>query len=162
MKFLSALFIACAAISTYANNSDKDQIKALYAKLENALRSKDINAVEATEAPDFTDTENGRKLSKAEANKQMKTEFASIKSLQVFKINLTSLKINGNTAHGTTTYSMKFKSAGMTSGDKTTHSYELTGSTEEDLVKTHKGWLFKSTKNKGSKLRVDGKPMKMG
>ena len=139
-----------------AAGNDKQQIRALYAKLKNAMVSKNAAAIEKMEAPGFTQTEQGRTMDAAQANAMMKQEFAMVKKTKRMNLDISQITIKGKNAHVKTKYLMEAIIAGP---DKKNHTMKVTGGTEDTLVKSAKGWLFLKEKDTGSKALVDGKPM---
>ena len=150
-----SLAVAITA-SSFAAGNDKQQIRALYAKMRNALMTKNAGFIEKVEAPGFTQTERGQTMTAAQANAMMKQEFAMVKKTNKLTINIKSLDVKGKTAHVKTMYMMDAIIFGQ---DKKDHTMKVTGGTEDMLVKTAKGWLFQSEKDTGSKAWLDGKPM---
>jgi len=149
---------AASAVCSLASSNDKQQIRMLYTKLKNAMMTKNIAAIEKMESPDFTETEMGRTLNAKQANDSMKMQFRMIKQTKYINMDITSMKIEGKNAHVTTKFAMEAVMMGQDSKD---HTLKVTGTTVEMLVKTANGWLFKSEKDTGSKVVMDGKPVKM-
>ena len=150
------VLFAVLAASSVASPKDKQQIRALYARLKNAMITKNMAAIEKMEAPGFSDTEMGKTFTAAEANAQMKQHFASIKKMKHMSMQITNLNVKNKNAVAKTKYAMEAIFSGP---DKKNHNLKITGTTEDNLVKTAKGWLFQSEKDTGTKALVDGKPM---
>jgi len=153
----AALVILAASVA--ASSKDEQQIRALYAKFGHAMKTLNLRAIEAAEAPGFTETEMGKTYTAQEANSQMKQQFAMTKQVTKMNLKVTSIKVTGKTAAATTSYSFTAK---VTGRDKKLHTLSVSGTTAEDLMKTSKGWMFKSERDTGSKIMMDGKPFSPG
>jgi hypothetical protein len=84
------------------------------------------------------------------------------KGVSVAKISVASVKVSGNTAHAVSNFVMDMSIVGSGKGDKKLHHMHLTGSNEADLVKSSKGWLFKTVTGRTTKATMDGKPFNTG
>lgn len=141
-----ALFCSVAG----ATSKDDQEIRAAYAKLEHAMRTKNVAGVVALEAPGYTDTEYKKKpMSASEANAEMKQEFDMVKTPLDIRINVLNIHIKGNRASATTRYTLTFS----VQKDKD----EFVGTTADTLIKTSKGWQFLSTADTSQKYYKNGK-----
>lgn len=161
MKALSKISVSALAVvlaaGIFAAPTDQKQIKTLYAKLKNAMVTRNIAAIDRLEAPGFTEEEGGMKLDAAQADKMMKQEFRAIKKVKHMDMKITSLKINGKSAQVSTKYSME--ATMIDPSDKKVHVLTVSGTTAETLVKTARGWLFLTEKDTGHTAMRDGKPV---
>lgn len=159
LRLFAIAGVALCTAGSFASSRDEQQIKAAYTKLEHALKTRNISAIEALEAPGFTDNAEGRTMTAQESNAQMKQQFSMMKSVDTFNIKVTSIRVNGRTAKGSTSFTMK--GTLRVGKDPKVHTFKVVGTTTEDLVKTSKGWLFKHTSDTGSRSWMDGKEIKM-
>lgn len=148
-----------SASSLTARADDKADIQALYGKLQAAMKAKNTKAVMALGAPDFTSIDHGMKLNAKQTAQMMDMQFKMVKSMDNLKMNVQKLDIKGKKAAATASFSFSGK---MTGQDGKVHTLSDSGVTKDTLVKTPKGWLFKSTETVSSHPMMDGKPMQMG
>jgi ketosteroid isomerase-like protein len=158
---LAALAAAALTIGNGpARADDKSEIKALYKKLERAMKAKDVKAILATGTADFTHKGAGMPTMDAKATAQMmEQQFKLMKSLDKVVMSPDKIMIHGGSATVLSSFQMK---GTMTMPDGKVHSMTDSGTSKETLVKTKKGWLFKVVEMGTSKPMMDGKPMQMG
>jgi len=158
MQIRAVLLTALALLSAgglTARADDKKDIKAVYVKVVNAMKAKDLKAVFATGTQDFSYTENGKTMSGDELSNMMQQQFQMIKGTPKVKMNVVSCKITGAMAEVVSTDASEMMISGE---DGKTHKLVSTGKSKDELVKTDKGWLMKSVTILSSAMTLDGKP----
>jgi ketosteroid isomerase-like protein len=145
---IAAMSALC--MGAFAATKDEDSIRNTYAKMASAMKSKDLAAVESLEAPGYTHSAMGQTLDAAKANSMMKQEFQQVQSFSAFEIKVASIKVSGSTARAATNFRMALNTQG--------HVITVTGTSKDTLVKTGKGWQFKTSVFSAGKTLMDGKP----
>jgi len=163
MKLSTILVVGVLGLASQAARADDSaEIKALYAKLTAAMTMKNVNAVMALAAPGFTMVEpDGKVLNAQQARALMNQEFKSMGAVKSLSISPTAIKVSGRTAKVKTKFSgaMSMVDAKGEMGPiGKSHTLSMSGIGTNTLVKTSKGWLFKSTSSKTEKMMLDGKP----
>jgi ketosteroid isomerase-like protein len=160
---LAAVFAAlllAGIVPTAVRADDKavrKEIEGLYAKMVQAMKNKNIKSVMETGTPDFTMKQaNGQVLKAKDVAVQMQGEFAMTKSVDQCTMTIDKLTVNGNTAVSTASYIMAMTVGGQKPGE--THKFTSKGINKDTLVKTPKGWKFKSVENVKDTMTMDGKP----
>lgn len=155
---LPAVATLVLAGSVFGTGNDRKDIDALYAKLIAAMKAKSADGIIKLGTKDFTSKQGGMTFNAEQAKKQMEMQFKATKKVDKFEVKVLTCNIAGKTANVTTSYNMALKIVGQ---DGKLHSLTGTGKSKEVLVKTDKGWLFKSTEDTSSSMMMDGKPMPM-
>jgi len=161
-RFTLSALLAAAALSlsvVAARADDKSDIHALYGKILAAMKAKDTKAIMALGTPDFYSVDHGMRMDAKQTAQMMDMQFKMMKSMDSMKMNVDKLDIKGKNAVAMTSYSFSGK---MTGQDGKLHTMSDSGVTKDTLVKSAKGWLFKSTETISSHPMMDGKPMPMG
>jgi ketosteroid isomerase-like protein len=154
---IAAAIVALSAASVQAD--DKSEIRALYVKLSKAIKAKDIKRVMATGTADFTNKNPGSPAMSAKQSAEMMEQgFKMMKSVEKVEMTPVKITVNGKTAMVASKFEMKGTMAGP---DGKTMVMADKGTGREKLVKTAKGWLFKSAETLTSKPTMNGKPMEM-
>jgi hypothetical protein len=158
-----AATLVMAGLATAVRADDRAEINALYARLEEALKTKTPEATLALETPDFTEkSANGKSISGKQLVEQMKQQYASIKDVKDVKITVKKATITGKTARVTTelNYTVLVEDKEGHMGSKGgTHEMAMDGEVKNDLVKTAAGWKFKTTQRGVGKMFIDGNPI---
>jgi ketosteroid isomerase-like protein len=160
-RFTLSALLAAAALSlpvVSARADDKSDIHALYGKILAAMKAKDTKAIMALGTPDFVSIDHGTKMNAQQTAQMMDMQFKMMKSMDSMKMNVEKLDIKGKNAAATTNYAFKVK---MTGQDGKLHTISDSGITKDTLVKTGKGWLFKTQETISQHSMMDGKPMPM-
>lgn len=155
---LSALLAVSVALSSgsAARADDKSDINALYTKIEAAMKAKNVKGIMALGTPDFVTIDHGQKMDAKQSAAMMEQQFKMIKSFDSLKMKLSKIDIKGKNAVATTTYSFN---GDITGPDGKQHKMADKGVTKDILVKTPKGWLFKSSETISQHPTMDGKPV---
>ncbi len=158
-----SLILAAAGIALFGTApvraDDKSDINALYGKIIKAMKAKDVKAIMALGTPDFTSTEAGHTMNAAQTAQVMETQFKMTKSLDSVTMKPTKIDIKGGNAVVLADYTFK---GTITGQDGKTHKMSDAGVTKDMLVKTNKGWMFKSTESVKQNPMIDGKSVSMG
>ena len=148
--------LSAALVPAIARADDKAEINALYGKIQAAMKAKNTKAIMALGTPDFVTIDHGVKMDAKQTAQMMDTQFKMIKSFDSLKMAVSKLDIAGKNATATATYSFKGEITGQ---DGKSHTMSDSGLTKDTLVKTLKGWLFKSSETISQHPIMDGKPM---
>lgn len=146
----------------HADSADEKAIRALFAKLEQAFKNKDMKAIMAMSTSDFTEKmPNGTVLTAKQAEAQMTQEFAMIKSIKEVSMKPGKIKVNGKTA--TAMSDFKFNETvvdqmGQLGKKGATHAMSGTGQSRVTLAKGQDGWKFKREEALKVNMTLDGKP----
>jgi hypothetical protein len=165
LRGLIVIVAAAALLASFAGPAcadDRAEINALYSKLEAALKNKTPEDTLALETPDFTATENGKKITGKQLVQEMKAQDASVKTVKDVSIKIKKATITGKTAKVTTDFSYLVEvedPEGHMGPKGATHEMSMRGEVSNDLVKTAAGWKFKTMKQGVGKMLVDGKPV---
>ena len=138
-----------------AKADDKQDIAALYAKLDKAVVAKDLKTIMATGAPGFTYTEAGHTMSGDQVSAQMQQQFQATTGTPKSKTTVTSVVVKGTTA---VVGSIGVTELQMVLPDGKPHKLSSTSKTSDTLTKTAKGWLFQKINILSNKMTLDGKP----
>jgi hypothetical protein len=153
-KSIAALAgFAALCSASFAGTNDDTAVRATYAKLVHAMKSKNTSELKALYAPGYTETALGKTMTVDQVISQYKMMFTIIKTYAVFDVKVTSVKVAGKNATASTTY----RFVGNVAQQGQTHKLILTGKTSDKLVKTGKGWLFQSEVDHDSEATMDGK-----
>lgn len=159
---LAVIALACG-IAGESRADDQTEIAALYKKLESAMRAQSSEATLALLAPDFSyKARDGKILNGKQFADQLKVQKAGIKAVKEMKMKVTATHITGNTAKVTNEFSwaMQIEDARGQMGPKgMLHTMASTGSVENDLTKTPKGWRFVTLHTVNGNMTMDGKPI---
>ncbi len=166
IAFGLALTMAACFTGAQARADDRKEIDALYAKLAQALRTKNADATLSLETHDFTaKSPDGKLLNGKQLAAQMKQENADVKSVKAVNIKVKSADIKGKTAKVTSSFDyvgeVEDKQGHMGPKGKT-HVMSMSGEVKNDLVKTASGWKFKTMQQVAGKMMMDGKPFNPG
>lgn len=167
MRILNLLVAASvlAAASVAARADDAADIRAAYTKITAAMKAKNLKAIIAMEAPGYTETSSMGTMNAKQANAMMESNFKMVKVVKAAIMTPLDIKVNGKSAtvktkiHFVMVMTDKDGQMGPKGKD---HVFTFDGTSTDVLVKTAKGWLFKSTKETSRKLLMDGKPMPEG
>ena len=159
----AAAFGAAIAVSVPAAADDRKDIEALYAKLAQALKTRNADATLALETPDFTAKGmDGKPMTGKQLAAQMKQENAGVKSVKSVDIKIRDMKITGKTAVVTTSFNYMVEvidAEGHMGRKGQTHTMGMAGMVKNELAKTTSGWKFKSMEQSPGEMTMDGKPM---
>ena len=156
------MLVAGGITPVRADSADEKAIRAMYVKLEQAFKNKDMDAIMALSTKDFTEKmPDGKVLSAKEAEQQMRQEFAMTKEVKSVSMHPDSIKVSGKNA--TVMGTFKFTdivvdSQGMMGPKGAQHTLSGSGKSRVKLVKTAEGWRFKSEEGLSMKATMDGKP----
>ena len=159
-RFLSPIIPAaliCASLPSLSMPAgqmpDKTAIKILYTRLSNAMKMKDVRAIQSLGTPDFTNKlRDGKVYNAKDSLAEMEKGFRSMKRITDIKINIRSLTINGKKAVAVVDHNMsavivmQSKPADMT----------MKSSSKDTLVKTPQGWKFKSVVSLSEEMTING------
>ena len=153
---LSAASLVIIPTCALAAESDSAAIKAVYAKLSDAMRAKNVKAIAALGTPDFTVKEkNGTVHNAKESMAMMEQEFRTTKKINDLRMTLRSIKSDGRKATTTVDYVI---ASVIVQGGKP-HDFKLSSTSRDTLVKTPQGWKFKSVETLSETMTMDGQPM---
>lgn len=105
MKFinsllLSVLLVVVASASTNAFRAAdevRDELEAIYAKIDKAIMAKDIDTLSSLLAADYEKNEGTTKLNRADAIAEMKKNFDMVKSIESTKTTIDKIEqVEGN------------------------------------------------------------------
>jgi ketosteroid isomerase-like protein len=132
---------------------DKTAIKILYTRLCNAMKNKDVRAIEVLGTSDFTHKgPDGKVKSAKEAMAEVEQGLRSMKKINDVKADIRSVAISGKKAVVTVNYTMsavivqKGKPADMS----------MKSTSKDTLVKTPQGWKFKSVSAVTDEASING------
>ncbi len=151
-----AMFLTVLAPSALAQSVPPD-IKAVYDKLIAAMVNKDVKMLAATSSPNFRlKLATGQEMSAEEAFKTLDNQFKMMPGKPKMSLKFTKCVVKGSTA--TVWVTGTFESKMKISPDNKTGALVETSKGKDILVKSKKGWLFKSIEFTESKSTLDGKP----
>ena len=148
-----------------ARADDKADIQALYKKVVAAFKAKDVKAIMAMGTPDFTMKERGVTMNAKQSEAEIKQEFAMTRTLKKIVMNPDQIEVKGKNATVFSSFASEaviLDATGAFGPKGKTHVMAGTGKMREMLVKTSKGWKFKSIETLSDNMTIDGKPMQMG
>lgn len=155
--FLAIVWLAVSAIACHAEDgkfTDKPAIQELYTRLSNAMRAKDMKTIASLGTPDFTATDaSGKVYNARQSLAMMESDLRSMKRINAVKPRIRSIALDGKKA---TTVAEMQVSAVMVQGGKP-HDMKSTSVSKDTLVKTAKGWKFKSVVSLSADVTMDGR-----
>ncbi|MEP6755191.1 MAG: nuclear transport factor 2 family protein [Chthonomonadales bacterium] len=165
MRFTSkfGLLAVASAICLTGNvrvfADDKLDIGNTYITATNALKKKDMKGFLKTYTDDFVMiASDGTKLNWGAMKAQLETQFNADVNVDIFDMKMLSCRITGKTARATSLSNMKIHGMGP---DGKPMVMESTDKADDTLVKTPKGWKFKSSKSLKTTMSVNGKVIDM-
>lgn len=160
------LLLVLVIAGSTARANDRQEIDALYTRFKHAFLHKDYDALTALESPDFTDKgPKGRTLNAQQANAEIKQQFANTKSVKKMDVQIKKLTIQGKNATALTNFTFAgviVDTDGEMGAKGKTHAMMVIGSTRDTLIKTAKGWRFKTFSTTSKNVLVDGKSPSSG
>lgn len=153
MLAYAAVGLALVASATVRADDRKD-IEAMFAKLDKAISAKDVNTVKTLYVKDMTFTDSGAKMTGVQIVSLMDQQLKAIPSIKS-KHTVESCTVKGNQA--TVKTSDVTNISGPDPGGKQ-HTMVSSNISNDVLVKTSAGWVFKSITVLSKKLTMDGKP----
>lgn len=155
---LSVLALAAALLTfgtSTARADDRADIEALYAKISAAMKAKNTKAIYALGTSDFVTKEQGVTMNAKDSAKMMEEQFKSMKKIHQCTMKASKITIKGTNAVVINDSTFDATTSGP---DGKSHKMVMIGSSKDTLVKTKKGWLFKSVEMLTAKMTMDGKP----
>lgn len=153
---LAAAAISFGSVAQGGDDPDKE-LKALYAKMDVAVKAKDIKALTQYLNDDFTFDIDGKTLKRAEAIGMFQKSFEQVGEISGVKTVVTKIQqVEGNyivdstqTLNATVT---------LPSGKKS--QIEAVGKSRDWWIKMEdKGWKIIHSEDMGQKMTIDGKPV---
>lgn len=162
---LAAILVGFAMNSASAHADDQKDIQALNTKLQSAFRKKDASAIEKLSTPDYTEKlPNGTTMTRAQITQQMKMQFSMTKAVNKMETRLSKVVVKGKMATAKSSYIYVGEIVdpeGHMGPKGKSHKISVSGVGSSVLVKTPKGWLFKSMTSDKESMMMDGKPLSM-
>jgi ketosteroid isomerase-like protein len=145
----------------------KKQADANYTKMMSAFMKKDAKGVMSVYADNFEGVGMmGQKVTKAQAEAEMKHHMADTKKINAAKFNITGLKVKGNNATGTVDFHLDcvtVDTQGMMGPKGKTHKLVMDDQSNVTWAKAGGKWLITKEAPTGkTKMMVDGKPFNPG
>jgi ketosteroid isomerase-like protein len=140
----------------------KKELNALFGNFAAAFRKKDVKTAMSFFAPDYTATEGGRTLTRAQVEAQTAMAMSRLKSVDALSWNIQKLTVKGSTA---TTVALESMTAtivdteGQMGPKGQTHKIKDVERTRDRFVKTSKGWLLKHSETLSADITIDGKKL---
>ena len=166
-SLILAILAAIPALITMpiaANADDKADIAALYARLQTAMKAQSPDLMLPLLAPDFSYKDRkGNVLNRKQFADQLNVQKKEV-TVKDIKLKIIRSVVKGKAAKVTNEFSWSMDivdTVGQTGpkGKGTHHTLASTGSVENDLEKTPKGWRFLTLNTVNGKMTMDGKPM---
>ncbi len=156
--------LACILLNTPAVKADdKKDIQTLYSKLQAGFLNKDADAISKLSTPDYTQKmSNGTTMNRAQVTQNLKMQFSMTKKVKKMDMKLSNISVKGKTASGTSSYTFTGEIVdpdGHMGAPGKSHLLSVSGSEHATMVKTPKGWRFKSISSDQEKMTMDGKPL---
>jgi hypothetical protein len=170
-KWILAPIVATAMLPLASAADDaaavKKQADANYAKMMSSFIKKDAKGVMAPYADSFEGVGMmGQKVTKAQAETEMKQHMADTKKVNVAKFNITGMKVNGDKATGAVGFHLDcvtVDNEGMMGPKGKTHKLVMDDQQNVTWSKTSGKWLIvKEAPTGKTKMMVDGKPFNPG
>ena len=156
VRLAGSILALSLTVAAFSSNQDERAIRAVYARLQHAMLTKNVSAIEQLEGPGFTDTEHGMTMDAKKANAEMKQQFSMARFTQCH-ITVTNISVSGKNAVAQSRYTMD----AVAKVQGKSHRLHMTGTTHDQLLKTKRGWLFTYTKDTTEHETEDGKPIPM-
>jgi ketosteroid isomerase-like protein len=97
MLAVAGLAFSNVLITTTAANDAKKELAAVYAKIDAAIKNKDVKTLASLLAEDYEKEVEGKKLNRAETIAEMKENFEAIKSIDSIKTTIDKIQhVEGN------------------------------------------------------------------
>jgi hypothetical protein len=152
-KHIALAALAAVTVAAQARTSDETAIRKMYTKMASSFKSLSASSMIALEAPGYYEIDDGNKKTTEETNDDTKKLMGAAKVCNFFDLKIDSVKVKGITAKAKSTVHFEF-----TMKDK--HTYEVWGTSEDNLVKGAKGWLVQNSVEKTTKIKMDGREIK--
>jgi hypothetical protein len=156
-----ALTVSSAALADDAA-AVKKEILAGYTKRMEALKKRDIKGFIAFNADDYKGTSQGRTVTKAEVEADMKGYIADTNTINSYSYDVQNLKVNGKNATGKATFALDATvkdSQGMFGAKGKTHRLKFKQNFDTTYIKIGGDWkLSKEMELNPPKVTIDGKP----
>ncbi|MDQ4123272.1 MAG: nuclear transport factor 2 family protein [Acidobacteriota bacterium] len=161
-KIFLAVALSALAGSNFVNLVQADakvrkELAAVYAKVDAAVKAKDLKALESLLADDYEGRSDGKKMNKAETIARMKQHFEMVKEFTSSKTKIDKIQhLEGNEIVDYT-QTIKGTVAGPNGKDV---PLDVSVKGRDWWVKNDDGkWICVAGEETGSEVRVDGKPM---
>lgn len=155
------LFVLAASAGA-EDRATRRELDAVYARMAQATRKKDLQTILDLGAPDFKmKQQNGQVLTLQGLKQTLAMQMAMVQSIDAMEMKIQKLRVKGKTAETTVAYKMAMTSQADQKTGKS-HIVADTGVTHDVLVKTPQGWKFKSVERVKSNMTMDGKPFSLG
>lgn len=156
LMMLAAMFMPVSPARADEKELRKE-FEAIYAKVDEAIKNKDVKALTAMLADDFTSKEeDGKILDREQSIAAVTQSMAAIKEVHSVATKIDSLKeSNGQVA---VEYTQTVK-ATINGPDGNTHEIVATQKGRDTWVRTDRDWMIKQGENLSNTVTVDGKPV---
>jgi ketosteroid isomerase-like protein len=156
---LLSVSVLCAGVAA-AHADEKEarhDLEAVYAKVDQATKNKDIKALRAYMAEDFSaKTQDGKVLTRDEALSALEQSLGAMGEIHSSVTTIDSLKEEGDAVIVETTQTVK---ASATGPDNKSHEVVATAKSRDTWAHTKQGWMIKHSEDLGQSVTVDGHPM---
>lgn len=155
MLLVSMLF---AGVAAHADEKEaRHDLEAIYAKVDQATKNKDIKTIRSYMAEDFSaKTQDGKVLKRDEALGTLEQSLAAMGEIHSSMTTIDSLKEEENGAVAETTQTVK---ATVNGPDNKSHELVATAKSRDTWAHSKQGWMIKQSEDLGQSVTVDGQPV---
>jgi ketosteroid isomerase-like protein len=157
---LAMLLVSTLLASMLVRADEKEarhELEAIYAKVDEATRNKDIKAIRAYMAEDFTSKrQDGKILDRNESLETLAQSLNSLKEIQSSSTKIDKLKEENGALIADTTQLLK---ATIDGPDNKPHELVATAKSRDTWSHTEHGWMIKHSEDLGQSATMDGNPL---
>lgn len=154
---LSATIFSPRVLAKSAPSSAESELRAIYAKVGQALKRRDINSVLAYETSNFTQKEpDGSVKKRAQADASMRQTMTIVSAINSIKFNITGVKMVNRKAQ--VSYRQELDAMLRTRDGSKAH-FKSTALGRDTWIKTPRGWRVQKGETFSNKSTVNGHPI---
>lgn len=154
LTFLAIGALGFSTIAT-ADGDVKKELTAVYAKMDAAIKARDMKTVISYLGDDFEMTADGKTMKRAEAVAHMQKQMDTVKEFTMFKSTIEKIEhVEGNEIADV---KQEGKFTAVINGKE--HTVEAVAKVREWWIKTDEGkWLCIGSEELSGEIKIDGKP----
>jgi ketosteroid isomerase-like protein len=157
---LAMLSVSMLLLHIPARADEKEarhDLEAIYAKVDQATKNKDVKSLRAYMAEDFSmKREDGKVLNRNESLDVITQSLGQVGEIQSSTTTIDKLKEEDGTVVADTTQILKATIDGQ---DSKSHQLVATAKSRDTWIHTEHGWLIKHSDDLGQSATMDGKPL---
>lgn len=137
--------------------TDRHALEAIYAKVDQAIKNKDVKSIRAYMTEDFSlKRQDGKVLNRNESLDSIEQSLGQLGEIHSSTTTINDLKEVEGTAVADTTQVLKARIDGP---DNKSHELVATAKSRDTWSQTEHGWMIKRSEDLGQSATMDGQPL---